>query len=344
MATCVIVDGNNLAHYLYNLGPNRSIPLEIDAQLVEALGVWANNQNREIEVELCLDARREKPAGNKWVKVFTADPGHQADGMVVGKVIHRVYDGDACLVITSDEELQARVAEFQVRCIGVRDFVLPVNSTSPTFAPLPARILKGTLPLSTIVNSKALKPLQKEIRGLKRRRTASLDDEYDRLIAQTLAARNNTLASSAEEGSWNEPASVPLTNASQEIQIVHLTLSTWPLLPGGKFLKESFCPVHYPEVSGIFKDSPPLNLEDLPVLAEFLLGHCGSEADFIQRGGCLMDRVRLALMQASGMQLTFQEIAALTGDSLSDIRRKARQSAGRWVKIETVTMNTRKAA
>lgn len=341
MAICVIVDGNNLAHYLYNLGPSRSIPLEIDAHMVEALASWAANQNREIEIELCLDPRREKVAGNKWVTVFTADPGRQADGMIVGKVSHRVYDGDLCWVVTSDEELQARVAEYQVRCISVRDFVLPLNTIPPSFAALPAKIPKGVLPPTFDLNQQSPKPLKKELRAPRRRRTKKPEDEYDRLIALTLAARNAPVDKQDSQGA-NAPSADQPADTSQELQTVQLTLSTWPLLPAIKFLKESFCPTHLPEVSGLFHGAQHLKPEDLPVLADFLLNHCAGETDFIRRGGCLMDRVRLALLQADYLQLPFQEIADLTGDSLADIRRKVRQNEGRWVKVELLRVNTEK--
>ncbi len=332
MPTCVIIDGNNLAHFLYNLGPSRLIPLEVDGLLVDALGAWARGQSQAVEVELCLDPRREKAAGNAWVTVFTADHGRQADGMIVGKVSHRVYAGDACLVVTSDQELQARVAEYQVRCIAVWDFVVPSHLDRPTFIPLPAKIPKGVIPHSLEGDCATPGPAAKGRPRLKRRP----DDpagEYDRLVAQTLATRRMNAGHAASEVSAGESArSVEEVQARTEI--VRLTVQSWPAQPGAKFLKESFCPRHFPEVSVLFKDAQPITSEDLPILAEFLLEHCGVEADFVRRGGCLMDRVRLALLRAAGGRLTWAEIARQTGDSLSDVRRKVRQAAGRWVTIE----------
>ena len=71
-------------------------------------------------------------------------------------------------------------------------------------------------------------------------------------------------------------------------------------------------------------------------MAEFLLEHCGQEEDFIRRGGCLMDRVRLSLLLAKGMRLSVSEIAALTGDNITDVKRKTRQNDGSWVKTEEI--------
>lgn len=337
MPPCVIIDGNNLAHFLYNLGPSRVIPPGVDALLVDALGAWARTQSQPVEVELCLDPRREKPTGNPWVTVFTADPGRRADGMIVGKVSHRVYAGDACLVVTNDKGLQARVADYQVRCIAVRDFVVPEQFARPTFIPLPTKIPKGLIPPSPEGDRGTPGPNVKERPRLKRRPEDSAG-EYDRLVAQTLAARNakaGTASGGAANGTLAGEIVLPAADVPAQTEIVRLTVDTWPAQPGAKFLKESFCSRHYPEVSILFKDAQPLTSQDLPVLAEFLLEHCGAEGDFVRRGGCLMDRVRLALLRAVGLQLTFAEIAAQTGDSLSDVRRKVRQGAGRWVEIES---------
>lgn len=336
MPTCVIIDGNNLAHFLYHLGPSRLIPPGVDALLVDALGAWARSQSQAVEVELCLDPRREKVVGNPWVAVFTADPGRQADGMIVGKVSHRVYAGDACLVITNDRELQARVDEYQVRCIAVRDFVVPGNSAAPAFIPLPAKIPKGVIPASPEEGRETPGPAVKERPRPKRRSEASAG-EYDRLVAQTLAARNTGAGASAAgpaTGIITGESGQPAGGDPARPETVRLTVALWPAQPGARFLKQSFCPRHFPEVSTLFRDAQPLTSRDLPVLAEFLLEHCGAEADFVRRGGCLMDRVRLALLCAAGRRLTFAEIAAQTGDSLSDVRRKVRQGAGRWVTIE----------
>ena len=335
MTTCVIVDGNNLAHYLFDLGSGKPVPIEIDTLMVKALTAWASSQNRKVEVELCLDPRRVTVAGNQWVTVFAADPGKQADGMVVGKVGHRVYIGDPCIVITSDEELKSRVAEFQVRCIGVRDFVLSANPDAPIFAPLPQKVSKGFIPALHPSISEPPKLPQKQLRGLKRHRPEHHQGEYDQLMTKTLADRNFVLPNLDEyTESKTEAEREPLLAPTNPT--VQLTFDTWPQQAGVKFLKESFCPIHFPAVSELFKESVPIKPGDISVLAEFLLEHCGMEDDFITRGGCLMDRVRLALLRAADLSLTFAEIAALTGDSLAEVKRKARHHDGRWVKIQQI--------
>ena len=340
MATCVIIDGNNLEHYLYRIGPGRLIPFELDVQLVQALSDWANTQNREIEVELCLDPRRETASGKEPVMAFAADPGSKADGMIVGKVSHRVYTHDSCLVVTSDEELRMRVAEFQVRCISVREFVLSAHSNPPTFAPLPAKIPKGVMPVSAAQpaphNLRPPKPLftqTKDHDGLKQRGGAHPIDEYDRLVAQTLASRNLDVT---EDDPENRDGSISNPPDRQQVKMLRLTLHTWPVQQGAKFLQESFCPEHFASVADLFLKDVPFKPADLPFLANLLFEHCGAEADFISRGGCLMDRLRLALLKTAGLSLTFPEASQATGDSLSNLRNKARQNAGRWVAIDTI--------
>jgi hypothetical protein len=340
MATCVIIDGNNLEHYLYRLGPGKLIPFELDVQLVQALSYWANSQDREIEVELCLDPRREIASGKEPVMVFAADPGSKADGMIVGKVSHRVYTQDSCLVITSDEELRMRVAEFQVRCIPVREFVLSAHTNPPKFARLPAKIPRGIMPpASTQPAPQNLRPPKpqfiptKDRDGLKQRGGTHSIDEYDRLVAQTLASRNPSTAEADLENGTETTSKPP---DRQEIQILRLTLHTWPVQQGAKFLQESFCPEHFAGVADLFLKDVPFKSADLPFLANLLFEHCANEADFISRGGSLMDRLRLALLKSAGMSLTFSEAAQATGDNLSNLRHKARQNAGRWVAINTI--------
>lgn len=344
MANCLIIDGNNLAHHLYKLGPARLVPLKIDLALVEALESWAASQERAVEVELCLDPRREKVAGSRHVSVFFADPGKQADGMIVGKVITRVYNHvtttrEPCLVVTSDEELRRRVAEFQVPCMSVREFSPPGSSLIPEFAPLPAKIPLGALPPSfELSDPTPSQPKQAVPRPARARRAKNSSAEYEQLIAQTLAV----LAGQSPGLQPNASQKTPDPPSPPPMRMVQLSVATWPAQAGARFLMQSFCARHAAEVAGLVPDPAQASQGDLPVLAEILLDHCASEADFVSRGGCLMDRARLALLRAEGMRLTYEELACQTGDTLSEIRRKLRQKEPAWIRSMEVSQDASK--
>ena len=71
---------------------------------------------------------------------------------------------------------------------------------------------------------------------------------------------------------------------------------------------------------------------DLRALAALMLDICGDEPDFMARGS-LMDRARLALLQARGQPLTLDEIARKARLHKPELRRKLNHAVDRWVKL-----------
>ncbi len=346
MATSVIVDGNNLAHYLFMLGSRRTIPLELDEQLIADLDEWARIQEglhqHAVRVEYCLDPRPEPPASQERVTVFVVGPGKQADALIVDRIAYHAFRNDPCLVISSDEELARQAAEYGARRLKAHEFapggiLRYADANQPLFIPLPRKIPRAELPhLSTPAGIASAVP--EPARSADRRhRAAPSAEEYDRLVAQTLAARNPAPPpeepATQEKTRPPEPQLEPQPEPERAAWRVQLDLATWPLEPGAKFLKESFCPTHLKEVQALFELAGGLRPGDLPALAELLREHCAAEADFICRGGSLMDRVRLALLGSESQALTAAELAGLTGDRISDMKHKLRQADGRWVRL-----------
>ena len=346
MSVYVIVDGNNLAHYLYTIGAGRPVPPALDEALVAALDGWARAQEpaarQPVEVEYCLDPRSAPVLGNQHVSVLVVDPGKKADNLVIRRLDYHAYQEDRCLVVSGDEALVTSAAEYQGLCLRVSEFCTPVHSGPPVFEPLPRRIPRVVMPqlppgatnLAPAAQKSPKSPapihLAARAKGPGRRAGTSYG-EYDRLVEQTLAGRNPISATAPESAPPQPDSPAPLDPPVQAPRLARLSPQTWPAKAGEKFLMESFCPAHRLEIQPLFEGSAALAASDLPALADLLREHCAAEADFVLRGGSLMDRVRLALLRAPNLCLSPSELAAQTGDRLSHIQHKLRQAAGSWI-------------
>ena len=118
----VVVDGNNLAKEEFYI-EGRYVPPHIDKKIIANLSSWARAQKIPCKVKLFLDPRNEFPASSAFVSVRVAEHGTIADDYIVEHVQVCCLSGEACVVVTNDEELQDRVAEIGVQFISVYDFV-----------------------------------------------------------------------------------------------------------------------------------------------------------------------------------------------------------------------------
>ncbi len=113
-----------------------------------------------------------------------------------------------------------------------------------------------------------------------------------------------------------------------------LTLESWPLQAGLRFLVEAFCDEHGEEYRKLYSafQADELSTNDLIQLAETLLKLCGDEPDFSQRGA-LMKRVRLALLKASEHSLNLSQLTQETGLSPKGLQGRIKDKAGDWLQI-----------
>jgi hypothetical protein len=332
----ILIDGNNLAHYLFKLGQGHKVTPENDRQMIINLSNWAYNQG--VDVELFLDPRKQKPEDAQHIRVFVAEPGKKADDLISEYIAYHVHQQERCMVITNDGELRDRASEYKVLHQTVFDFVKNAYLQSIQFANVP-----DLIPLGTLGENSQEGPFREQLLGdsqpiqklssapgliLRAHRASSsrgngyLQQEYDRLFDRTLALRGVKQARCPVETSAAEKLPEPA---------YLLDLRNWPLKQGGKFLFESFCQTHRDEVKAMVGDLNSLQSDDLPELAALLLENCAEEPDFILRGGCLMDRIRLVLLQARGAPLTQSELIARCNAAPSDIRRKLHRNIGRWL-------------
>jgi len=350
MEIYLIVDGDNLAHDLYHIPKGADITPELDLRLMAALKRWQGHQSRPIRIDLCLDPRRVPLKVEAPDVVYIAEPGMKADDRIIDKVVSRVSQSQPCVVITDDNDLAARVGEFGVMAIRADQFIVMANPSNPIFSDLPDEIPGGFIrDLSTGDRQSKTSP-QNDALNHKLNKKDNSQDEINQLMERTLGLRQLGIGSNGQQsgGAETQPPRIDpealtrLTMAAAEFTaeskgekcIFHLTLKTWPLEKGVKFLRESFCKEHFDQVAPLFENVGNLVPGDLFALAALLAESCAREPDFVSRGGSLMDRVRLALLQAPGYYLTLEELVLLAGAHKSDIKRKARSSGANWLEIE----------
>lgn len=327
MRVFVLIDGNNLAHALYRLPPRAKVTPQHDALLVRQLCDWLARQPDGVQVELCLDRRKPLDSECPAMRVIPIQSGHNADDELALRArLHALHHGP-CWVITVDGELRERVREYRLRSITVYDFILSVNPTKPVFADVPGDLPRGCLPEDDVPVFKApLLAPQTPTKPVWQNRNAA---EIERIIAEMLARRKQEHAPAL-------PPNMPITlfpNIASET-VVGLSILTWPVKPALKFLRTSYCPRHFQHVQPLYESSLQHRPEDLTLLVDMFREDCGVEEDLISRGGSLADKVRLALLSSESMQLSFEEIAVLTGSPVGAIKNKVKQLDGSWFQLK----------
>ena len=112
----------------------------------------------------------------------------------------------------------------------------------------------------------------------------------------------------------------------------YLTISTWPINTGVRFLLASFCSTHRLQFINLLDsfDLSQLRAEDLVILAEFLRTTCSAEPGFTHRGS-LMDRVRLALLKAGDTGLDLATLAVEIDIKPEGLGGRIKRKANGWL-------------
>lgn len=353
----LLIDGNNLAHFLYtNLSPGQKMTPGDSQRLITHLAAYARTY-RDVDVELCLDrfpgAWDPQPEN---LHIYYAEYPRTGDDLLLGRLWFHHLGGRNCMMITNDEVLLDEVAETGAAALRVYDFVRRPGLNAPVFrAPEELPALPGPFTRMTIEPPQP-ESLQRSI--------------YFRIITEDGQTGPNTPPGQPVSRAQQQPdilkehfpapqpwgetallveedleASLALLDGPVEIANTPtmdgvddpyyiLNLDQWPVEEGVRFLLNSFCPAHrekYQDLMSHFSIEA-LRPADLRALAELLLHTCGDEPDFA-RHGSLMTRVRLALLQARGEPLSIKDLAARTGFKLPGLRGRIRQKARPWVII-----------
>jgi hypothetical protein len=128
----------------------------------------------------------------------------------------------------------------------------------------------------------------------------------------------------------------PVNHNHIQEPLFEISLDSWPIREGVRFLRGAFCDYHRKEFSDLLGsvDYQNLRYEDLIAVAELLLHACQGEANFYRRGS-LMDRVRLALLSSGGEPLNLSELSERTGLPPKGLYQKIKAKGGRWVRLQT---------
>lgn len=359
----LLIDGNNLAHFLYtNLAPGQKMTAEDSRLLIEHLSSYASTHAGRALIELCLDrpAVFDTPLPEN-LRVFAAEHPSNGDELLLGRFWFHHLALRPCLVITNDERILEEVREERGNVLRVYDFVRrpgsrPVFRDPQDLPPLPVpaappdevephhtlrssiyvrivhdrRVAEQTdpahpkAPPTEPARPKPAHPIAKRRVPAPPNRLPAADKSREHAPAMDLAA----------DASTTEAPVAATSTASEEGPYYFLSMETWPVTETVRFLRNAFCPAHRSQYLDLLEDIHPQSLTpaDVRALAELLLHTCGDEPDFTQRGS-LMARVRLALLQARGEPLSLAQIARATRQNQAGLQGRIKEKAGRWVVI-----------
>jgi hypothetical protein len=331
----LIIDGNNLAGRIFPISANPLVRKSIDQRLNDHLSRWLEqDQIGKLRIDLCLDGTSGQITPHKRIQIHVPNHPKTADDEVLERFYFHSHNQSPCVVITDDGTILDEVDAEEGYILLSSQFVEVPSPEKPRFIS-PERILEfardqfqfqsqnGTPPtfgnaLADAISRKQARsdqPTQKDSRRPKKVRP-------DLPFAAHLPA--------APQPSATTPASIQLKET-----IYRLVIEKWPVEAGLKFLMDSFCAQHRNEHQELMVDFAPESLRssDLITLASFLVDSCSEEPDFVQRGGSLMDKIRLALLKAGGDGLTLPQLAAKTGFRLNGLHGRIKERGKNWVEI-----------
>lgn len=326
----LIIDGNNLAHYLFSIPDGQKLTPELDGKLVQHLSGWLEeNQDVLLRIDLCLDFVPQEIDSRPHIRLLSGYP-YSADEIILHQVEAYRWSGLPFLVISSDQSLMDEVKEAGGTGLSVFEFVRLPGCNYPRFLPardLPRRIRAPQA--SQAENTPTALAHAVQIAGqMKTRQT--------RRPRPTPSARTQLPEIMPQE---ENPAAPPVpVSPLPELPagpVYRLSLENWPPERGARFLLSSFCPQHralYSDLMVSF-NLHPLRPADVRVLADLLLEACGQEPDFTHRG-CPLDRVRLALLQTPVETLTLKELATSTGCKPGELYKKLKEKGAPWLRID----------
>lgn len=357
----VLIDGNNLAHFLYtNLVPGTKMTDEMVELLANHLINYARAYSDLVNVELILDRMPKKQikiqTNNLWA--LYADPPQTGDDVLLGQFLlyHQIHR-EPCLVISNDEALLDEIKSEGGIFLRVSDFVRRPGKINPVFVE-PKDFPKINLPPENDTKQSKYYPLRSSIfyRMAKEQvERTNLEEKPDqdagRNTVQPIGInhqdvviipvfQDNAEGDTSTLNSMETFASIPSFNLTAQSQNVHsrfsyaINFDTWPLTEGARFLRGAFCETHRAEYQDLLNsvNYASLHPADLRAIAELLRYACGQEADFSRRGS-LIDRIRLALLKSHSSRVSLAELAQQTGLNPVGLHRKIKEKAGRWIKI-----------
>jgi hypothetical protein len=104
----------------------------------------------------------------------------------------------------------------------------------------------------------------------------------------------------------------------------------WPVEKGIKFIIDSACPNHQAELRVLIGDIHTASRDDMMTLFHMFINLCQDEPDLIDRGGSLMDRIRLSLIKSYPDNLTEEQIKCNLSKKVSGITGKLQKNTPRW--------------
>jgi hypothetical protein len=352
----LLIDGNNLAHFLYtNLTPGQKMTRDDSQRLIKHLAAYSRTHAQTVEVELCLDrspGEYDPLPGN--LHIFSAEYPQTGDDLLLGRLWFHQYARRGCTVITNDEAILEEVTAARAAGVRVYQFVRRAGLKSPVFQ-APEDLPQVTYPSIEVNYSRRSPSLSASIyfrivteqRRISDRLASpqrSIIDSIQPGAGQPLLARHapeiETMGTVGELSEVDLPIlDSPTGDADPSAEesdgpYYFLDLEHWAVDKGVRFLLSSFCPAHRAQYIDLMTDfsSDTLRPADLRALAELLIHACGDEPDFARRGA-LMARVRLALLQARGEPLSLKELAAKIGLKITGLRGRIKHKAHPWVVI-----------
>jgi hypothetical protein len=342
----LLLDGNNLAYHLYpHLSPGHKMTAEDSHRLVEHLAAYARN-NLELKIELCLDrAPGVLPLLPANLRVMHAEYPQTGDDLLIDRFWFHQVSHHSCLVVTNDDVLLTEVADAGGSSLRVYDFVRRVGLENPVLLcseelpPLSRpteEIDDQPISLNTSIyfrlvedprlhNSRSIKP------GPSKTEEPIISGPAFSQPDPPISSAAKTSENPSSENSITQMTSPP-ASVNHEGHHYLLTVDSWPVMEGARFLVNAFCNAHQAEYWDLISSIDPRNLShaDVRALAELLLHTCGQESDFARRGS-LLDRVRLALLQACGEPLSLDELSRATGLKAHGLHGRIKSKAGNWL-------------
>lgn len=324
----LILDANNLAHYIHHFPAKKTISVDDIRQLITQLSSYVREASQSIICELCLDYHHPDqilPILN-GVRIFPAQPPEEADDLLLHRFRFHHHQGRDCLVITNDIGVCDKVKDEEGSYLLVNDFVRR-SGNKPVFRdPIEFPALIHThKKIDLLTTSRNLTRIEKTSQ-ISPTSTSRLDpvEEYDTsLITQPENENATQIINSITPILYPQPAYC-------------LSLETWPLDRGVRFLVNSFCRQHRDEYLELYRSVNPedLRFADLVELVNALKNTCGTEPGFAARGS-LLDRVRLALILCPDEAVPLSEIAKKTGLNEVGLQGRIKEKAKGWLRIKS---------
>jgi hypothetical protein len=348
----IIIDGNNLAHYLYNIAYGRKITALEDHLLAAQLTEYIDSQPGGLaEIILCLDWSDNPPSGGRNLRISLPVPGHNADDDILNHVLTCAHSGRECIVVSDDQDLLERVIENGGSTMSRYEFVQLPSRVHPIFCDLvnihpllkrPIRSNWEVTPEQEALWAK-LHPSDHTPQAAKLTSIPAVPNPRKQSLQKKSPAQSPSLpktetavdpvAQGAKAEEPPVPSALPAQTDPSE-PACRLSLEGWPVNTGIRFLRQSFCKQHLEQhrVQIESLSGPNASYNDLLTLADLLVETCSQEPGF-SCSGSLMDRTRLALLAVEGHRLPLSEIIARTGLPSAGLRRRLKEKAAPWIEL-----------